>query len=103
MQPRRRDSERTTKAHGHMDDYYYRGRCDLWGDDGRFVKLVRRGNEYGIRVGWWPFYRYVDLHSNEYFWTKNDRYFRDCFGDKERTTALFRKLSEKIVVVKDAK
>ena len=60
------------------------------------MKLVRfKDGMYGIRKGFWPFYRYKDLLTVRRWLSQGSSSFIDCRGPKEYIMDLFNKLIDK--------
>jgi len=54
---------------------------------------------YAIRWGIWPFYQYFDLVNPGFWWSRSDRFYVDCFSQKERAEAWYAILNPKVAVV----
>ena len=63
------------------------------------MKIVTNGfGLYAIRKGIWPFYRYLDLRNPGFWWGKNQMYYFDCWGKKDKVESYFGLFNPKIAV-----
>ena len=50
---------------------------------------------YGIRKGWFPWtYKYVDLKSIRFTWSRDSCWFYDCKGSYEQVVAVYNYLTD---------
>lgn len=52
---------------------------------------------YAIRWGIWPFYLYFDLKTPNFWWSKYNRFYMDCWGEKEKVKHWFGILNPKVI------
>ncbi len=54
-------------------------------DNDKIMKIVTNGKGlYALRKGFWPFYKYLDLKFPPVFWKSNEKFYRDCWGEREK-------------------
>lgn len=43
--------------------------------------IVQFNDKYAVRRGFFPFYRYKDLRTNRFWWSRGSEYFSHCLCD----------------------
>jgi hypothetical protein len=57
----------------------------------RVMKLISDGKDlFAIKKGWWIFSKYFDLQTPGFWWRKDQSYFTNCWGSKEKAEAWLR-------------
>lgn len=49
----------------------------------KHVLVKFENGKFGVRVGRWPFYKFLDLRDKSFRWAPDSGHFCDCMGDEE--------------------
>ena len=56
------------------------------------MKLVTDGEKWSIRKGWWFFRVFYDMKTEGFWWSRNSKFFRDCWDSKDAVERIYRRM-----------